>query len=261
MKRLTWTLLRLVVEAKGHNLKVMSSRLRKRFPKRKGLGSSAIHDKAKLGKKAPREVADFITSDSVEICKGYETPAKVVRLGLAAWRGEPSPAIGKKLDALLTEVAAIRAALKSGLHVTGTLLGILLLVGLLSAGHQTRSDASRAETINAAQPPPVSDTAKGATGAPGIKAYLRAVLSSLLDMGKKTEELWIPKNPYPGQKLANDCNPKVGEEPINGGCWVWIAAVPPPCGELFRHRDRCYRPVAADPTKPVGMLRDAPGQQ
>jgi hypothetical protein len=264
MKRLTWTLLRLVMEAKGHNLKEMSARLRTRFPQLEGLGKSAIHDKASDGKEAPPDVAKFVTRD-VEIRQGYEVPAKVVRMGLAAWRGKPSPAIGKRLDAhgkkldtLLTEVAAIRAVLKLGLHVTTT---VLLLAGLMMAAHHMRADTSSAATTNATQVPQVGDAAKGATGAPGIGAYLRAVLGAVLDLGKKAEEEhWIPKDAYPGQK-TKDCDASLGERLIGGGCWVGIVDVKPPCGKLFRHGDICYRPVSADPNKPVGMFPAVPGQQ
>jgi hypothetical protein len=260
MKRLTWTLLRLVTEAKGYNLKEMSSRLRKSFPQLKGLSTSSLHDKADEGTEAPPEVAKFVTGDSTEIRQGYEVPAKVVRMGLAAWRGKPSPAIGKrldvhgeKLDTLLTEVAAIRTVLKVAVHVTGT---VLLIVGWGFAGHQLRADVSSAETTNATQVPPVSDAAKGATGAPGIVVYLRAVLGGVLDLGKKAEENWIPKSPYPGQKSEKDCDASIGEEAINGGCWVPVerSRKAPPCGKLFRHGDICYRPVTADPNKPVGMF-------
>jgi hypothetical protein len=273
MKRLTWTLLRLVMEAKGYSQKEMSSRLRKRFPQMKGLGKTAINDKASDGTEAPPEVAKFVTRD-VETRQGYEGPAKVVRMGVAAWRGKPSPAMGKRLDALggkldtangklnsngekldtlLTEVAAIRKVLKGAAHVTAT---VLLIVGLGSLGISS-------EPTNATQVPPVSDAAKGATRAPGLGAYLRAVLGGVLDLGKKAEENWVPKAPYPGQKLEKDCNPDLGEKPINGGCWVPVSErhMPPPCGKLFRHGDTCYRPVAADPNKPVGMLPDTPGQQ
>jgi hypothetical protein len=201
-----------------------------------------------------------MTEEGLPTRDGYKTTAKVVRLGLAVLSGLPSPTIGKKLDTLLTEVAAIRAVLKGALHVTGTVLSILLLVGLLSAGDQIRS-ATRSETTGATQLPPVGDTAKGATGAPGMGAYLMAVLGSLLDMGKKVEENWIPKTPYPGQKLEKDCDRRLGEVAINGGCWVYIYDVKPPCELLFRHGDKCYRPASADPTKPVGMIRDVPGHR
>jgi hypothetical protein len=92
-------------------------------------------------------------------------------------------------------------------------------------------------------------------------SYLRALLGALLDLGKKNEELWIPKDPFPGQKLAKDCDPRLGEQAINGGCWVGIVGVKPPCGILFRHGDICYRPVSADPQKPVGIFPTTPAQQ
>jgi hypothetical protein len=44
----------------------------------------------------------------------------------------------------------------------------------------------------------------------------------------------------------------MGEVAINGNCWANQGDVKPPCGRLFRHGDKCYRPVAADPKKPIG---------
>lgn len=39
---------------------------------------------------------------------------------------------------------------------------------------------------------------------------------------------------------------------IYGNCWLNVGAVKPPCGRFaFRHGDKCYRPIAADPKKPV----------
>ncbi len=95
-----------------------------------------------------------------------------------------------------------------------------------------------------------------------VADFLRTTLGVSLDLSKKAEELWIPKEPFPGQKLEKDCNPRQGEEAINGGCWVPVdrRRMAPPCGELFRHGDTCYRPVAADPTKPVGLFPAVPGQ-
>jgi hypothetical protein len=111
---------------------------------------------------------------------------------------------------------------------------------LLLAGRLMRSETGRAESA--------------------VQAFLRVSLGNLLNLGKKDEEYWIPKEPYSWQKLAKDCDAAAGEEAINGACWVWIAAVKPPCGKLIRHGDKCYRPVAADPGKPVGLVQTAPGQ-
>jgi hypothetical protein len=295
MKRIRWDwrLLKLIAESRGFLLKEIPGQLPKeKFKKRKGLAESTLHGKAKHGKPAQRRVAEYLASEEgLPTRKGFEKTAKVVRLGLAALNGLPSPTVagkldalrskldtthakidlngakldshtakldthGGKLDTLLTEVAAIRAVLKGAVHVTVT---VLLLVGLMMAGHQLRAGMSSAETASASQVPPVGNVVNGATSE--AAALLRAALGHLLDLGKKTEEEhWIPKEPAPWQKLAKDCNPRQGEIALNGGCWVYIYDVKPPCGELFRHGDRCYRPVAADPLKPMGLFRADPLQ-
>jgi hypothetical protein len=263
MKRIRWDwrLLKLVVTSRGYLLKEVAGQLPvEKFPNRKGLAEKTLHGNVKKGKKAPRKIAEHLmTEEGMPTRPGYERTAKVVRLGLAVLSGLPSPTIARKLDALLAEVAAIRTVLKVAAHATGTALGILLLVGLMSAGQ--RSGMSNGATTNATQPPPVGAAAKGAAGATGIGVYLRALLGGVFDLGKKAEENWIPKTPYPGQKLEKDCKASMGEEAINGGCWVALKKAPP-CGtDLFRHGDTCYRPVTADPTKPVGLVRTAPVPQ
>jgi hypothetical protein len=131
----------LIAQSRGWHLKELPGRLPvEQFPKRKGLAESTLHAKAKSGMRAPRKVAEYLmTEEGLPTRDGYKTTAKVVRLGFAVLNGLPSPTIGKKLDAvgtnldgnggkldtLLTEVAAIRAVLKGGLHVTGTVLGIV----------------------------------------------------------------------------------------------------------------------------------------
>jgi len=60
----------------------------------------------------------------------------------------------------------------------------------------------------------------------------------------------VPDWTLPGQRVA-PCDEGLGEVAINGNCWTFIADVKPPCGRLFRHGDKCYRPIAADPKKPT----------
>jgi peptidoglycan hydrolase CwlO-like protein len=70
-------------------------------------------------------------------------------------------------------------------------------------------------------------------------------------LGKETQENWIPSEPWKWQKPP-PCNEKAGEEAINGGCWAWMG-VKPPCGDqLWRKGDKCYRPIEARPKRPVG---------
>ena len=272
MKRIPWDwrLLKRVITSRGFLLKEVPGQLPvELFPDRKGLAEKTLQGNVTEGKKARRDIAEYlITEKGLPTRPGYEKTAKVVRLGLAAFRGESFRVIGKKLDAhggkldkLLSEVEAIRLALKGLLHVTAT---VLLLGGLGFAGHRLRASMTSGETASATQTPPVGDVVNGATGAAEVYAAgVRAVLGALLDMGKKEvkeKEFWIPKDPFPFQKLEKDCDRRLGEVAINGGCWFRSADVKPPCELLFRHGDSCYRPVAADPTKPVGMSPVVPGQ-
>ena len=84
---------------------------------------------------------------------------------------------------------------------------------------------------------------------------------SLLAMGEKVPERRydqpIPTFTLPGQKVA-PCDAELGEVAIHGNCWAWQGAVKPPCGRIFRHGDKCYRPIAADPQKPVEPAPDRP---
>ena len=70
--------------------------------------------------------------------------------------------------------------------------------------------------------------------------------------GEKPLDQAVPKSTLPGQAVA-PCNAEAGEVAINGNCWANMGDLKPPCGRLaFRQGDKCYRPVAADPKKPVG---------
>jgi hypothetical protein len=126
---------------------------------------------------------------------------------------------------------------------------------LLVSGRVRWAHHEEPAVASVTQPPaPVVVVVNGATG---TMVDLRDYLGALAQFGKKVEEKLIPKQPLPFQK-DKDCNPDLGEVAINGGCWAKMD-VAPPCKLLFRHGDACYRPVAADPTKPVGLLPDAAG--
>jgi len=78
-------------------------------------------------------------------------------------------------------------------------------------------------------------------------------LAPISDPGgpKRPAEQQVPDFTLPGQKVA-PCDEGGGEVAIFGNCWFGSSDVKPPCGRLFRHGDKCYAPVAADPKKPVG---------
>ena len=69
-------------------------------------------------------------------------------------------------------------------------------------------------------------------------------------------EKWLAPEPLEGQKLP-PCDDGLGEKALNGGCWIRVDDVKPPCGRLFRKGDSCYIPIAANPKQPVG---EAPRQ-
>ena len=69
---------------------------------------------------------------------------------------------------------------------------------------------------------------------------------------KEPEDQYVPKTPFPEQKLA-PCSSPYGEKDLNGGCWVGpFEDIKPPCKPLFRYGNKCYRPVSKAPPKPVG---------
>jgi hypothetical protein len=48
----------------------------------------------------------------------------------------------------------------------------------------------------------------------------------------------MPSKPHPDQRRP-PC--EYGEVAINGGCWVEVARVKPPCGEkMFEYQGACY---------------------
>jgi hypothetical protein len=91
--------------------------------------------------------------------------------------------------------------------------------------------------------------ALGSVTTPPVPPLLGAVTPQV---GAKTIDNLVPAAPQANQKLP-PCLTEAGEVEINGGCYANQGDVKPPCGRyLYRGGDKCYRPIAADPTKPVG---------
>ena len=101
MKRIPWDwrLLKLVLTSRGVPLKEVPALLPDDlFPDRKGLAKKTLQANVTDGKEARRDIAEYLAA-TVPTRPGYEKTAKVVRLGLAAFRGESFRVIGKRLDA------------------------------------------------------------------------------------------------------------------------------------------------------------------
>jgi hypothetical protein len=89
---LTWAVLRLIWESRGYNMKDMPDLLKARWPGREGLAFTSLYRKASEGKKAPRDIAAFVMDEAkLPPRMHYEEPAEVVRLGVAALLGQPTP--------------------------------------------------------------------------------------------------------------------------------------------------------------------------
>jgi len=183
---------------------------------------------------------------------------------------EGSDSVGRKVETTaarserkLTEVEGkldrANAQLKRLVWAVGG-IGVAVVMAVLALVFSLRTSASAvpASPPVAAAPPvaPVRDVFVNV--APGIVVDAAGVHidspPSLLgplsgQMGEKSPERWIPKEPLPGQKKA-PCETRLQEETLNGGCWMQGPKAPP-CDLLYRSGDHCYRPIAADPNKSV----------
>ena len=220
--------------------------------------ATEVADAVKAAVPTPRELADAVKSvipSATEVADAVKAAVPVPTVREVA--AEVQATLPKPADA--ATLSAADAPFLKPLKVTAAIVisTVVLGVGAMIALAFHAYAAPERDLARVTQPPPVRGVATGVTGR-GFD--LRTFLGALLNLGKKVQENWIPKEPFPGQKDAKDCDPDLGETPINGGCWVPIRNMVPPCAKLFRHGDGCYRPVSADPQKPVGVFPDVPHQ-
>ncbi|HEY8211819.1 MAG TPA: hypothetical protein VIG99_30265 [Myxococcaceae bacterium] len=264
---------RMLLEAKGWGVSAAAEHLAE-MP---GLASfnisqATLSRKTTPGSKFPIEPEVAAAVEALETRVGYERQTEIVTKGLLALHGDPplvdidrlardlrehlpTSELILKLVAALEEKASARAtrrlferlsrpswkqiAISAG---SGALVA-LLLVPLLSAAH-------------------AFPTGSLAVMVPAIAAdysskWLRFEPGSVLarsEWGEKVPaEQYVPRSTLPGQAVA-PCDAEAGEVAIYGNCWFGSSEVKPPCGSrgvLFRHGDKCYRAVAAEPKKPV----------
>jgi len=122
----------------------------------------------------------------------------------------------------------------------GALLGCLILVPVLLIGGTAISARTHGRTI----PPGGPDTSPRWFEP---ETHLPDPPLIVAEWGEKRPlDQTVPFRTLPGQKVA-PCNERLGPKAINGNCWFASRDVTPPCGDLFRHGDVCYAPVAAAP--------------
>jgi hypothetical protein len=150
--------------------------------------------------------------------------------------GQRADSFFQKLAERLGRTSGKQIAISAGL---GGLVGCLaLLVAPLLAG--------------ATQPGPlVVIIPDGALDGSPLRFEPESLLAAVAWGEKMPAEQQVPKKTLPGQKVA-PCDAEAGEVAIYGNCWANQGDVKPPCGRrTFRHGDKCYRPIAAEPKKPA----------
>src|SRR4051812_24350782 len=239
---------RLLLEAKGWGIAKAADHLSEmREMARFHISHTKLSKKTTPGADNPIEPEVAAAVEGMETRRGYERQTEIVTTGLLARHGAPPIAdvpakahqrafrflrkLAERVGRLSWRPVAVTAA-------SGALVGCLvLLVAPLLAG--------------ATQPGPLVLVLPGA-GPDGSTVSFdpRGLVDKAAEWGEKPLDQPIPVKTLPGQKAA-PCDARWGEEAINGNCWVWIAAVKPPCGLLFRQGDKCYRPIAVEPKKPA----------
>jgi len=246
---------RLLLEAKGWGIAKAAEHLSEmRNLARFHISHTKLSKKTTPGSAFPIEPEVAAAVEGMETRIGYERQTEIVTEGLLARHGAPPVAdvpakahqrVFKFLRKLAEELGRLSwrpVAISAG---SGALVACLaLLVAPLLPG---RADA-------AVQPGPPVVIIPGAAADGSPLWFEPGALLVLSDPGggpKRPAEQQVPVKTLPGQKVA-PCDDGMREEAIYGNCWTQIAGEPP-CGRLFRHGDKCYRPVAADPRKPDGL--------
>jgi hypothetical protein len=269
---------RLLFEAKGWGLAKAAEHLSE-LPEmgRFHISHPKLSKRTTPGSKFPIEPEVAAAVEGMQTWRGYERQTEIVTAGLRAAHGDPpivdvdrlaaelkkslpSNELALKLVETLEEKASQRAdsffqklaerlgrisgkqiAISAG---SGALVGCLaLLVMPLLPGH----------ALAATQPGPPVVIIHHPTLGDSPLWFEPGSLLAIGDPGggaKRPAEQEVPKFTLPGQKVA-PCDEGLGQEAIHGNCWVYIFSVKPPCGRLFRHDNKCYAPVAAEPKKPA----------
>ncbi len=234
---------RLLLEAKGWGIAKAAEHLSE-LPgmARFHISHNKLSTKTKPGAHNAIEPEVAAAVEGLETRRGYERQTEIVTAGLRARHGARPPPARQRVDQrafrLLRRLAErFGRAFWTRIAVTaasGAVVAVLLVP--LLAG--------------AARPGPLVLVLPGA-GPDGSTVGFdpRTLIDAPAAWGEKYLDQPIPVKTLPGQRAA-PCDTGIGEEEINGNCWIVAARVKPPCGRLFRRGDECYRPVA-DPKKPT----------
>jgi hypothetical protein len=245
---------RLLLEAKGWGVAKAAEHLSEmRELARFHISHPKLSRRTAPGSKFPIEPEVAAAVEGMETRVGYERQTEIVTAGLrAAHAGRPAAGVRPRLPAGLRVSRLIRKIAERFGRASwkpifisagsGALVGclVLLVVAPLLPG--------RANAAVQPGPPVVIIPGAAADGSP--LWFEPGALVALADPGGvRPAEQEVPRKTLPGQKVA-PCDEGLRQEAIYGNCWIPIVGAPP-CGRLFRHGDKCYAPVAAEPKKPA----------
>jgi predicted Ser/Thr protein kinase len=129
------------------------------------------------------------------------------------------------------------------------ILGGVVLFGVAIV---CRGPASQAELpmVAQAEEPGAESAPDGGTRGLGDESMTARVDPQRMPVAPESVSQPIPSEPLPGQKRS-PCRRR-GEVPINGGCWVHLTNIEPPCGEEeYEWQGSCYRAVGVRSRSPT----------
>jgi hypothetical protein len=239
---------RLLLEAKGWGIAKAAEHLSEmRVMARFHISHTKLSKKTTPGADNPIEPEVAAAVEGMETRRGYERQTEIVTTGLLARRGAPpqpvSQRLGQRAFRFFRKLAErfgravwMRIAITAA---SGALVGCLALL----VAPPIRANAAQAGALVFVLPGAGPD---GST----VSFDPRSLFDNMpAEWGEKPLDQPIPVKLLPGQK-APPCDSGLREEAINAGCWIPIVGEPP-CGRLFRHDNKCYRPIAAEPKKPT----------
>jgi hypothetical protein len=133
---------------------------------------------------------------------------------------------------------------------------LLLLVGAWWAMHREAESEQRPVVVHAEARE--AGLEEGGTVGLGEEVLTAPVSSAAQPTSWSTLGLDMPRRPFPGQLKPDghgQC-PRKAQVAINGGCWIRLGDVRPPCAEEgYEWKGGCYYPVFDLPRQPTSDKR------
>jgi hypothetical protein len=192
-----------------------------------------------------RELAEALEAAVRNPAPGVDRPLRAATEGARAAVEQQGQKVERERS--LGRRTRLRAAVPSWVgHAASAMLGGVIVA--VTAGWALRM-SWREEVGRAVHPMSAEPSGLGDTGLGVPSAWKDA------PDGREGLRVPMPDTPLEGQRRAALCSPPV-EIAINGGCWVLVTYVKPPCGERgYEWKGSCYFPSYQPPRKPTSEQR------